>query len=84
MAHAVPMLGTLTVVSTQVCVPVEHDVVPWTHWFGFVEQGWLAVQVLQTPEPLQTMFVPQLAPGASGVAVAVHVGAFATQAIASW
>ncbi len=84
MAHDVPMLATGVAVSTQVSVPVEHEVVPWTHLFGFVEQASAAVQAPQTPEPLQTMFVPQLAPAASGVAVAVQVGLFATHWMVSW
>jgi hypothetical protein len=48
--------------STQACVPDAQLVIPVMHEVGFVEQFAFAVQVTQAPEPLQTMFVPQLAP----------------------
>jgi hypothetical protein len=63
---------TGVVVSTQVCVPVEQDVVPCTHRFGFVLHGWPAVQFEQTP-PLHTRFVPQVVPFALAVVESMHV-----------
>jgi len=50
--------------STQVCVPVEHDVVPFLQMLGLVVQAPPAVQETHMPAPLQTMFVPQLVPAA--------------------
>jgi hypothetical protein len=73
MTQAVPMLATGVVVSTQVWAPVEHEVVPRTHWFALVEQARPGVHGLQTPDPLQTMFAPQPVPAASGVAVSTQV-----------
>ena len=47
-----------------VIVPVVQDVVPFLQAVGLVVQPVPAVQAPQTPEPLQTMFVPQLVPAA--------------------
>jgi hypothetical protein len=52
--------------STHTDVPLEHEVVPAKHGLGFPEQLTPAVQAPQTP-PLQTWFVPQIVPFASGV-----------------
>ena len=52
----------LLAVSMQVVAPVEQDVVPSLHGLGLPEQALPAVHAPQTPEPLQTMFVPQLVP----------------------
>jgi hypothetical protein len=71
--HVPALLQTLSVpqlvpapllpASTQVVVPVEQDVVPFLQGaFGLPEQSLPAVQDTQVPEPLQTMFVPQLVP----------------------
>ncbi len=48
-------------VSTHTDVPVEHDVAPATHGFGFVEQLTPAVHAVHAP-PLQTASVPQVVP----------------------
>ena len=51
--------------STHVIAPVEHAVMPFLHAaFGFVVHALPAVQVPHAPDPLQTMFVPQLVPAA--------------------
>ena len=60
--------GIGVAVSTQVSLPVAHDVVPCTQAFGFVPQATPAVQVLQH-RPLQTWFAPQLVPFGIGVLV---------------
>jgi hypothetical protein len=52
----------LLAVSMQVVAPVVQDVVPSLHGLGLPEQALPAVHAPQTPEPLQTMFVPQLVP----------------------
>jgi hypothetical protein len=59
-------------VSTQTGAPVEQEIVPLSHVF-VGGQAAPAVQELQLPVPLQTRFVPQLVPAASGVPVSVHV-----------
>jgi hypothetical protein len=67
----VPQLvpAALLLPSTHVNEPVEQDVVPFLHAaFGFVAQELPAVHAMQVPAPLQTMFVPQLAPAALLVA----------------
>ena len=51
--------------STQTDVPVEQEVVPATHGFGFPVQATPAAQVPQTP-PLQTWLAPQTVPFGSG------------------
>jgi hypothetical protein len=58
--------ATEDVVSRQTAVPVEHDVVPATHRFGFVVQAAPAVHEPHTPA-LHTWFVPQEVPFARGV-----------------
>jgi hypothetical protein len=61
----VPQLtpGLLSVPSTQTGAPVEQAIMPFLQaLFGLVVQDWPAVQATQVPEPLQTMFGPQLAP----------------------
>ena len=62
----VPQLvpGALLPPSTQVIAPVAQDVVPFRQMFGFVVHALPAVHAPQTPLLLQTMLVPQLAPGA--------------------
>jgi hypothetical protein len=50
--------------STHVIAPVMHEVWPALQTLGLVVQGAPAVQATQVPEPLQTMLVPQLTPGA--------------------
>jgi len=51
--------------STQTGAPDEQAIMPFLQaLFGLVEQAWPAVQATQAPEPLQTMFVPQLVPPA--------------------
>ena len=69
--HEVPFAIGVAV-STQVWVPVEQEVTPWTHGFGFVEQVVPAVHALHVPEPLQTWFVPQIVPPGAKAAVSVH------------
>jgi hypothetical protein len=61
----VPQLtpGPLLVPSTQVMLPLVQEVMPFLHAVGLVEQLLPLVHATQTPEPLQTMFVPQLTPG---------------------
>ena len=61
--QAVP--AALLLPSTHVIAPVVQDVVPFRQAaFGFVVHVLPAVHAPQTPEPLQTMFVPQLVPAA--------------------
>jgi hypothetical protein len=62
----VPQLvpGALSPPSVQVMLPALHEVVPFLHAVGLPVQDWPAVQATQAPEPLQTMLVPQLTPGA--------------------
>ena len=48
--------------STQVIAPVVHEVTPTLQTPGLVLHAVPAVQAPQTPELLQTMFVPQLLP----------------------
>jgi len=55
--------GPLLVPSMQVCEPLMQDVVPFLHVVGLPVQVVPAVQATQTPEPLQTMLLPQLTPG---------------------
>jgi len=50
--------------STQVCAPVEQDVVPFLQMLGFVVQAALAVHDTQVPLPLHTWFMPQVVPAA--------------------
>jgi hypothetical protein len=61
---SVPQLlpGVLLPASTQVVAPVAQDVVPSLHALGFPEQSLPAVHDPHIPDPLQTMFVPQLVP----------------------
>ena len=60
--HVVPFI--LFPPSTHVCAPVAHEVTPFLHTFGFVVHASPAAHATQVPEPLQTMSVPQLVPGA--------------------
>jgi hypothetical protein len=48
--------------SRQTWAPVAQLVTPVLHAVGLVEQLAFAVHATQVPEPLQTMFVPQLVP----------------------
>jgi hypothetical protein len=67
---SVPQLvpfGSGVAVSTHVCVPLAHDVVPVRHGSGFVMQAAPATQPTQLP-PLQTRFEPQVVPFGSGAA----------------
>jgi hypothetical protein len=57
--------------STHTCVPVEQEVMPPRHGFGFVVQEAPARQVLHTPA-LQTAPAPQDVPFGFGVAVSRH------------
>jgi len=62
----VPQLvpAILLLPSTQVWAPVVQEVVPFLQvLFGLVLQATPAAHETQVPEPLQTMFVPQLVPG---------------------
>lgn len=61
--QAVPAM-TLPVPSTQVAAPVAHETTPRLHDDGLVLHAVPAAQATQVPEPLQTMLVPQLVPGA--------------------
>ena len=63
---SVPQLlpGVLLPASTQVVAPVAQDVVPSLHALGFPEQALPAVHDPHIPDPLQTMFGPQLVPAA--------------------
>jgi hypothetical protein len=63
---SVPQLlpAVLSSASMHVVAPVEHDVVPFLHLLGLPVQSLLAVHGPHVPEPLQTMFVPQLVPAA--------------------
>jgi hypothetical protein len=54
-------------VSTQTCVPVEQEVVPATHGFGFVVHARPAAHGRHVPV-LHTRFVPQLVPFARSAA----------------
>jgi len=61
----VPQLtpGLLLVPSTQTGAPLVQAIIPFLQaLLGLVVQDMPAVQATQVPEPLQTMFVPQLAP----------------------
>jgi hypothetical protein len=48
--------------STQVCAPDEHEVVPFLQTLGLVVQAAPAVHDTQLPDPLQTWFMPHVAP----------------------
>ena len=48
--------------STQVCVPVAHDVMPLLHVVGFPVQGCPALHATHVPLLLQTIPTPQLVP----------------------
>jgi hypothetical protein len=48
--------------STQVAAPVAHDTIPTLHGDGLPLHPLPAAHATQPPEPLQTMFVPQLVP----------------------
>ncbi len=53
----------LALPSTQVVVPVVHEVTPLKHpEFGLVAQAWPAVHAPQKPLPSQTWFEPQVSP----------------------
>jgi hypothetical protein len=59
--------------STHVCAPVLHEVTPYRQAaFGLVVHDRPAVHDTQLPEPLHTMFVPQLVPAGFG-APSTHV-----------
>jgi len=64
--HAVPAM-TLPVPSTQLCVPVLHEVTPFLHGDGLPLHALPAVHVTQLPLPLQTMLLPQPVPPILGV-----------------
>jgi hypothetical protein len=57
-----PTPGAVLPPSTQVCAPVEQELVPVLQALGLPVQALPAVQEMQPPEPLQTRFTPQLAP----------------------
>src|SRR6185295_992702 len=59
--QAVP--GDLLPPSTQVCAPVEQELVPFLQEVGLPMHDCPAVHATQPPVPLQTMLVPQLVPG---------------------
>jgi hypothetical protein len=59
------------IVSVHVDAPVEHDVVPRSHWLVGVQDA-PAVQAVHVP-PLQTMLVPHEVPFGAGPSVSVHV-----------
>jgi len=62
----VPQLipAALLLPSTQVIAPVEQEVAPFLQTFGLPVHDWPEAHDTQVPEPLQTRFVPQLAPAA--------------------
>jgi hypothetical protein len=61
-------------VSTQIEVPVAHEVTPATQGLGFPAQEAPATQVPQTP-PLQTSLGPQTVPlGSGAIGLSTHVG----------
>ena len=55
---------TLLLPSTHVMLPLLQDVVPFRQVVGLPVHDWPAVQATHIPEPLQTMLLPQLVPGA--------------------
>jgi hypothetical protein len=61
MPHVVP--AAVLPPSTHVIVPLEHDVMPFLQLVGLPVHACPAVQATHIPVPLQTMLVPQLAPG---------------------
>jgi hypothetical protein len=65
----VPQLvpAAFAVPSAQVCVPVEHEVVPLKQTFGFPLHAMPAVHDTQLPDELQTRSVPQPVPVAFAV-----------------
>lgn len=67
--HSVPA-GWLSALSTQVIAPVLHEVMPILQTVGLVAHEAPAVQATQLPPLLQTIFVPQAAPGAFCVSLA--------------
>ncbi len=71
MSHAVPFESRVAV-STHVCWPVEHEVVPAWQAVGFVPHALPAMHALQPPVPLQTAPVPHDVPAVFGVAVSMH------------
>src|SRR6186713_296961 len=68
--HSVP--AVLLVVSTHVCTPVVHDVMPFLHGFAGW-QAWPAVHELQLPL-MHTRLVPHGVPLATLVPASVHMG----------
>jgi hypothetical protein len=70
--HGVPFGSGTAPLSTQVEVPVAHEVMPVRHGSGFVAQVRPAVQATHVP-PLQTWFVPQPVPFGICVAVSTQV-----------
>jgi hypothetical protein len=66
-ARLVPQLVPTALLppSTQVWVPVMHDVVPVLQMPGLPVHVWPAVHATQPPEPLHTMLAPQLVPAAT-------------------
>jgi hypothetical protein len=64
----------LVAVSTHTCAPVAQLVTPALHTLGLVEHEPPAVQETQEPAPLQTRFVPQLAPAPTLDEASTHTG----------
>jgi len=63
-----PVLSGALPLSMQVCAPVLHEVIPTLHAPpGLPVQDTPAVQLMQVPAVLQTMFGPQAVPGAFSV-----------------
>ncbi len=60
--------------SSHAEAPVEHPVTPALQTFGLPVQTWPATHEVQTPDALQTRFVPQLVPGARLVVVLTQTG----------
>ena len=56
-----------TIVSTQTCAPVAHDVTPCLHGVGFVVHDWFATHATHAPAALHTRSVPHDEPTAFGV-----------------
>jgi len=59
-----PTPAALLLPSVHIWLPLEQDVVPFLQMLGLPVHDVPAVQATQVPEPLQTMFIQQLAPAA--------------------
>jgi hypothetical protein len=69
--HGVPAL-TLSLRSTHVATPLEHNVAPRWHAFDGIQAA-PTVQALQSPLPSQTWFTPHDVPGLAFDPVSTHV-----------